>query len=76
MTFKNEQNFEIKLFDQGFVEKLIDERKILIKYEQQQDPDHRKIITASTEELRAYLKKYSDNKNAFGDTYSCKKIIL
>ena len=76
VTFKDNQNFEIRLFDQGFAEKLIDQRKILMKYEQQQEPDHNKIITASTEELREYLKKYGDNKNAVGDTYLCKKIFL
>lgn len=76
ITFKSNNNFEIRLFDQGLVEKLIDQRKLLIRYEQQQDPDSKKIITASTEELRGYLKKYNENENAFGDTYSCKKISL
>ena len=77
ITLENNGDFEIRLFDEGFVEKLLDERKILIKYEQHQNPDgDSKVITASTDELRQYLKKYSAYENAFGDTYLCEKIFL
>jgi hypothetical protein len=75
VNFSNFNQFEIKLFDKGFLDKLIDERKLMIKYEQEY-LEGKKVITASTEELQEYLKKYSDNEKAFSRSFTCKRIAL
>lgn len=65
VSFKNDQAFEIKPFDEGYIHRLIDNNHIRIRYEWQPYLTTRYIITASTEELQAYLAKYADDPNAY-----------
>jgi hypothetical protein len=61
--FKDTDNFEIRLFDQSFMEKLLSDNKINIKYEM---VNGKKLITASTDDLQKFIIKYSDNPDAYG----------
>jgi hypothetical protein len=71
---KDDDHFEIKLFDQSFVEKLLSDNKINIRYEA--DDDGNKLITASTDDLKKFITKYSDNPDAYGgDITYCSRII-
>ncbi len=52
--------------DQDFIQKLIDQRRLRIKYEQTGiGQQNIKIITAPTEQLQDFIKKYGDQKEAF-----------
>lgn len=55
--------FELSQLDEGFVTKLIDEKKIRISHET--DADDNTVITASTNELQQYLLKYGDEPAAY-----------
>jgi len=64
----NEKEVEISLFDYGWIEKLFEQHKIRIPHEvlkYPNDNDEKILLTASTEELQAFVKKYSDDENAF-----------
>ncbi|HLO82839.1 MAG TPA: hypothetical protein VK166_17865 [Chitinophagaceae bacterium] len=61
--FKDNDHFEIRLFDQAFLEKLLSDNKINIQYEV---VNGRKLITASTDDLQQFVIKYSDNPDAYG----------
>ena len=56
-------SFELTQLDEGYVRKLIDEKKIRISHET--DADDNKVITASTKELQQYLLKYGDEPSAY-----------
>jgi hypothetical protein len=56
-------SFELSQLDEGFVTKLIEEKKIRISYEK--DADDNTVITASTSELQQYLLKYGDEPSAY-----------
>jgi len=56
-------SFELTQLDEGYVRKLIDEKKIRINYEK--DADDNTVITASTSELQQYLLKYGDEPSAY-----------
>ena len=56
-------SFELIQLDEGYVRKLIDEKKIRINYEK--DADDNTVITASTSELQQYLLKYGDEPSAY-----------
>lgn len=56
-------SFELSQLDEGFVTKLIDEKKIRISHET--DADDNTVITASTKELQQYLLKYGDEPSAY-----------
>ena len=56
-------SFELSRLDEGYVTKLIDEKKIRISYEK--DADDNTVITASTKELQQYLLKYGDEPSAY-----------
>ena len=55
--------FELDFFDTDFLNKLLEQNTIRIKYESFKDY---KIITASTDELQKFVKKYADNPKLFG----------
>lgn len=55
--------FEISQLDDGLVKRLIDEKKIRIGHEQNEEGDI--IITASTSELQQYIIKYGDDPSAY-----------
>jgi hypothetical protein len=57
-------SYELSRLDEGFVTKLIDEKKIRISYEK--DADENIVITASTAELQQYIIKYGDEPAAYG----------
>jgi hypothetical protein len=64
----NENEVEISLFDYDWIEKLFEQNKIRIPHEVLKYPDSKDeniLLTASTEELQAFVKKYADDKNAF-----------
>ena len=56
-------SFELTQLDEGYVRKLIDEKKIRISHEI--DADDNTVITASTKELQQYLLKYGDEPSAY-----------
>jgi hypothetical protein len=56
-------SFELTQLDEGYVRKLIDEKKIRISHEI--DADNNTVITASTKELQQYLLKYGDEPSAY-----------
>ena len=56
-------SFELTQLDEGYVRKLINEKKIRISHET--DADDNTIITASTKELQQYLLKYGDEPSAY-----------
>jgi hypothetical protein len=56
-------SFELTQLDEGYVRKLIDEKKIRISHET--DADDNTVITASTKELQQYLLKYGDEPSAY-----------
>lgn len=71
--FKDNDHFEIRLFDQSFLEKLLSDNKINIQYEM---VNGKKLITASTDDLQKFVIKYSDNPDAYGgDITYCSRII-
>ena len=56
-------SFELTQLDEGYVRKLIEEKKIRISHET--DADDNIVITASTKELQQYLRKYGDEPSAY-----------
>ena len=56
-------SFELTQLDEGYVRKLIDEKKIRISHET--GADDNTLITASTKELQQYLLKYGDEPSAY-----------
>lgn len=62
IILKTDQSFELKQFDQDFIQRLIDTRQISLRHELQPYLSSGEyIITASTEELQAYIAKYADD---------------
>src|SRR5258706_7969177 len=61
--FRTDNSFELKPLDGGYLEKLIRNKQIRIKHEVMPDGDY--LITAGTEELQQYLKKYGDVAEAY-----------
>jgi len=61
--FNNSNSFELKPLDGGYLEKLIRNKQIRIKHEVMPDGDY--LVTAGTEELQQYLKKYGDVAEAY-----------
>ena len=59
----NDRSFELSQLAEGYVTRLIDEKKIRIKHETYADDNI--VITASTSELQQYLIKYSDEPEAY-----------
>jgi hypothetical protein len=71
--FKDNDHFEMKRFDQDFLDKLISNNKINIRHEV---IGGRNLITASTDDLQKFIIAYSDNAEAFGDNINyCTRII-
>jgi len=56
-------SFELSQLEEGYVTKLIEEKKIRISHET--DADDNTIITSSTKELQQYLLKYGDEPSAY-----------
>lgn len=72
VEISNNGSFELSRLDEGYVTKLIGEKKIRISYEK--DADDNTVITASTKELQQYLLKYGDEPSAYrSDKTSFKK---
>jgi len=72
IEFKNNNSFDVRRLDGGYLEKLIKNKQIRIRHEVMEDGGI--FITAPTEELQQYLIKYSDVPEAYGgdnsDNYS------
>jgi hypothetical protein len=56
--------FQLSQLDQDYVNKLIEEKKIRIRHEKDEDGNIG-VITASTQELQQYLIKYGDDPHAY-----------
>lgn len=56
--------FELLQLDESYLTKLIDEKKVRLSHEKNEDGDIM-IITASTNELQQYLIKYGDEPEAY-----------
>jgi hypothetical protein len=56
--------FELSQLDEGYLTKLIDEKKVRISHEKNDDGNIM-IVTASTSELQQYLIKYGDEPEAY-----------
>ena len=72
IEFKSANSFNIRRLDGGYLEKLIKNKQIRIKHEVMEDGGI--LITAPTEELQAYLIKYSDIPEAYNDDDNYTKI--
>jgi hypothetical protein len=59
-------NMTIHPLDGQYIEKLIKKKRIRLKHEVVEDNDI--ILTASTEELRAFVAKYVDDKSLYTDS--------
>jgi len=65
IDFTTNRSFELKQFDEEYIHRLIDTKQINIRYEWQPYLTPLYIITASTEELQAYINKYADDPKAY-----------
>ncbi|MGB8192836.1 MAG: hypothetical protein WCF67_12990 [Chitinophagaceae bacterium] len=63
LSFKKDNSFELKQFDETYLKKLINDKKIRVRHETREDGSL--IVTASTEELQQYIMKYSDVPEAY-----------
>ncbi|HUS01194.1 MAG TPA: hypothetical protein VMY77_05680 [Chitinophagaceae bacterium] len=71
--FKDNNHFEMKLFDKGFLDKLISNNKINIRHEVINGEN---LITASTDDLQKFIIQYGNNPDAFGgDVTYCNRIV-
>jgi len=71
--FKDRDHFEIKLFEQAFLDRLISNNQINIRHEV---IDGGNLITASTDDLQKFIIQYSDNPDAFGENITyCTRIV-
>ena len=72
---KDNNHFEMKLFDKSFLDKLVSKNQINIRHEV---IDGKNIFTASTDDLQKFIKQYGDNREAFGDdiTYCIIKYFI
>jgi hypothetical protein len=77
IDLRSRNGFEMKRLDRSFLDKLIANNKIRIHHEQLGAIDNKIIITASTEELQAYLLMYGDNPQAYNANYSynCTRVV-
>jgi len=60
---KDNNHFEMKLFDKDFLEQLISKQQIHLRYEKREEGE--KIITATTEELQKFISQYGDSPKAY-----------
>lgn len=73
LDMKDNNHFEIRLFEKTFLDKLISDNKISIRHEVMGDKN---LVTASTDELQKFIMKYGDNPDAFaGNSTYCSRII-
>lgn len=63
IRFRNDKSFELAKFDQDYLKKMIDEKKVRIRYEIHSSGDY--IITAPTSELQQYVLKYQNIPEAY-----------
>ena len=63
VDISKDRSFDLTQLDEGYVRKLIEEKKIRISHET--DADDNTVITASTKELQQYLLKYGDEPSAY-----------
>lgn len=71
--FKDNNHFEIRLFEKSFLDKLISDNKINIRHE---IVDGKSLITASTDDLQKFIIKYGDNPEAYaGNINYCSRIF-
>jgi hypothetical protein len=70
IDFKTDQSFELKQFDLKFIQQQIDTRQISVRHELQPYLPVEYIITASTEELQAYITKYADDPHVYTEQTS------
>ncbi len=69
---KDNDNFQMRLFDKSFLDKLISKNQINIRHEV---INGKNIFTASTDDLQKFIKQYADNPEAFGnDVTYCNRI--
>lgn len=72
VQLKSNGQVEFRMFDGGYMDKLIKEKKIRIRHEQRDDDGM--LITATTEELQQYVLKYGDVQSAYEDANVYTKI--
>lgn len=72
ILLKDKNHFEIRLFDKGYIEKLITKNQINMRHEV---VDGKIVITATTGELQQFIIKYSDNPEAYTGFTTCTRII-
>ena len=67
----DKEKIEIHCLDPGFIEDLLEQNKIRISHEKSDDNI---ILTASTEELQKFVRKYADDQKAYVSPTVLKKI--
>ncbi|MGZ5191542.1 MAG: hypothetical protein ACXWCZ_11020 [Flavisolibacter sp.] len=77
LSMRSGDVFEMKRLERSFLDDLIEKKQIRIHYVELPSPENKRIITASTAELRQYLLKYGANPKAYNDDYSytCTRVI-
>jgi hypothetical protein len=71
IDFKDNDHFEMKRFDGGFLDKLIANNKINIRHEVVEGSN---VITASTDDLQKFIIQYSENPKAFVYNFNCSRV--
>lgn len=72
IEFKQADQINIFPFDGDRLDKLVSQRKIRIKHEV---VDNTMVITASTEDLQKFLRKYAQDEEAFDEPLLIKKLV-
>jgi hypothetical protein len=77
IDIRSRDGFEMKRLERSFLDNLIAKNQIRIHHEQIGGVENKIIVTASTEELQAYLLRYGDNPQAYNADYSynCTRVI-
>ena len=77
LSMRNGEVFEMKRLERSFLDDLIEKKQIRIHYVELSSPENKRIITASTGELRQYILKYGSNPKAYNDSYSftCTRVV-
>ncbi len=76
VDFMNDKSFSLRQYDEAFIHRLIDTKKINLRYEVQPYLTPQYIITASTADLKAFITKYADEPQAYGNGSESRYIKL
>ncbi|HEX5152298.1 MAG TPA: hypothetical protein VFW07_12680 [Parafilimonas sp.] len=69
----DKDHFELKQLEESFLDKLIENKQIQIRYLDRSEPNGGRVILSPTAELQQFLTKYGDNEKAYNkdNSYYC-----